>query len=60
MKFYSTSIVTVLNFLDLYDVRTKVREEHRRGWARKNTRQVKDSDSPQGGFYSFSITRRGR
>ena len=60
MKFYSTSIVTVLDFLDLYDVRTKVSEEHRRGWARKDTRQVKNSDSPQRGFYSFSITMRVR
>jgi hypothetical protein len=55
MRFYPTSIVTVLYFLDLYNVRAKVREEHCRGWTRKNAGQVENSNSPQRWFNTFYI-----
>jgi len=60
IRFYSTSIVTVLYFLDLYNVGAKVREEHCCGWARKNTGQVENSNSPQRWFNTLAITRKGR
>jgi hypothetical protein len=59
LQFYSTSIITVLYLLDLYNVCAEVREEHGSSWARKDTGQVKNSDSPQGRLYSFAMARTG-
>jgi hypothetical protein len=49
----------VLYLLDLYNVCAEVREEHGSSWARKDTGQVKNSNSLQRGLYSFAMAMTG-
>src|ERR1700742_4503819 len=60
MRLYSTSIVTILDLLDVYNICAKVREEHRCSWTREDASQVENSNSPQRRFYPFAISRNGR